>query len=126
MNRRYIADHDRLAIDCDVQQHVDDPTSDTQPLHKQQSTDQQTDSEQTVTSHLSLPHFALHRQVSAVEVKVLVNFFFVLSSFVGHERLEIISQTTTILVAQTHLRFNFKTGLGCLLGLLVHVASIFL
>lgn len=33
------------------------------PLHKQQSTDNQTDSEQTMTSHLSLPHFALHRQV---------------------------------------------------------------
>lgn len=37
------------------------------PLQKQPSTDQQTDSElsqpTTVTSHLSLPHFALHRQV---------------------------------------------------------------
>ena len=43
----------------------EDPAAaeETAPLHKQQSTDNQTDSEQTMTSHLSLPHFALHRQV---------------------------------------------------------------
>jgi len=43
-------------------------SGDTVPLQKQPSTDQQTDSEQsqptTVTSHLSLPHFAIHRQVA--------------------------------------------------------------
>ncbi|XP_046446982.1 voltage-dependent L-type calcium channel subunit beta-1-like isoform X6 [Daphnia pulex] len=39
------------------------------PLHKQQSTDNQTDSEQTMTSHLSLPHFALHRQRKTDKVK---------------------------------------------------------
>lgn len=33
------------------------------PLQQQPSTEQ-TDSEQTITSHLSIPHFALHRQVT--------------------------------------------------------------
>lgn len=46
------------------------PLSLSSSLHNQPSTDQQTDSEQsqptTVTSHLSLPHFALHRQVSCI------------------------------------------------------------
>lgn len=53
--------HDRLASNCEIQ---DSGTEETMPLQKQQSTDQHTDSEQTVTSHLSLPHFALHRQVN--------------------------------------------------------------
>ena len=52
-------------LDDDAGQDEDDGES--VPLQKQPSTDQQTDSElsqpTTVTSHLSLPHFAFHRQV---------------------------------------------------------------
>lgn len=91
MNRRslLIADHSHLhdrLLACssttvdykNAQQHrqqnnddEEDVGQDTVPLQKQQSTDNPTDSEQTMTSHLSLPHFALHRQVK--KYKLLLN-----------------------------------------------------
>ena len=44
------------------------------PLQQQPSTEQ-TDSEQTVTSHLSIPHFALHRQVNYLHPIPLCQIF---------------------------------------------------